>query len=416
MKKTTLFAFLMMCSLGFSQTLPLDFSDPLDALVGDNSTASVINDAGNPVAQIIGGGFDWDNGQKDLAAKLNLSDDANNTITFRIKPVNGTGSGRHLLKFEGSSVGPANTQLPFTTTGTAWQTITLNFPAGLGSYAKLVLFTDSGDLGANTAIDTYLVDDFAGGTNDAPIVPITDPTTPAPTPPARNVGDVISIFSGAYTNLAGTDISKAWGQSTNVTDITVSGDVMKKMTSFNYQGVVPTATMNVSGGYKLHIDIYKTDMISMEVFLINPGPVEKSMVLTPTVVGWNSFDIDINATNFAGINFADVFQIKLVSNPFAGSTTYFDNLYFWKGTTLGVAKFETSSVKMYPNPVRNTLTIEANSAIQKISVYNILGQEVMSKSPKSSSATLQTSALEKGTYIVKTDIDGNISTNKLIKE
>jgi hypothetical protein len=412
MKKITLLIALMITSLGFSQTLPLDFSDPLDALFGDNCATSVVDDAGNAVAQIVGSGQLYDNGQKDLAAKLNLSDDANNTITFRIKPVNGTGSGSHLLKFEGSSVGPANTELPFTTTGTSWQTITLNFPAGLGSYVKLVLFTDFN----NASVDTYLVDDFAGGTNDTPIVPITDPTTVAPTPPARNAGDVISIFSGAYTNLAGTDISKAWGQSTNVSDITVSGDVIKKMTSFNYQGVVPTSTINASGGYKLHIDIYKTDMVSMEIFLINPGPVEKSFVVTPTLVGWNSFDIDLNATNFPGINFADVFQIKLVSNPFSGSTTYFDNFYFWKGTALGVAKFETSSVKMYPNPVRNTLTIEANSAIQKISVYNILGQEVMSKSPKSSSATLQTSALEKGTYIVKTDIDGNISTNKLIKE
>ena len=416
MKKITILIALMITSLGFSQTFPLDFSDPLDALFGDNCTTSIVDDAGNPVAQIVGGGLDWDNGQKDLAAKLNLSNDANNTITFRIKPVNGTGSGRHLLKFEGSSVGPATAQLPFTTTGTAWQTITLNFPAGLGSYAKLVLFTDSGDLGANAATDTYLVDDFAGGTNDAPIVPITDPTTVAPTPPTRNTGDVISIFSGAYTNLVGTDISKAWGQSTNVSDITVSGDVIKKMTSFNYQGVVPTSTINASGGYKLHIDIYKTDMVSMEIFLINPGPVEKGFVVTPTLVGWNSFDIDLNVTNFPGINFADVFQIKLVSNPFSGSTTYWDNLYFWKGTTLGVAKFDASSIKMYPNPVKNTLTIEANSAIQKVSVYNVLGQEVMAKSPKTNSASLQTSSLQKGVYMIKTEIDGNVSTSKIIKE
>jgi hypothetical protein len=71
---------------------------------------------------------------------------------------------------------------------------------------------------------------------------------------------------------------------------------------------------------------------------------------------------------------------------------------------------------MYPNPVRNTLTIDANSSIQKVSVYNILGQEVMTASPKSNSTTLQTSALQKGAYMVRTEIDGNIATNKIIKE
>jgi hypothetical protein len=79
-------------------------------------------------------------------------------------------------------------------------------------------------------------------------------------------------------------------------------------------------------------------------------------------------------------------------------------------------KFETSTVKIYPNPVKNSLTIEANSAIDKIVVYSILGQEVISKSPKSSATTLQTSTLQRGTYIVKSTIGGKTTTSKFIKE
>jgi hypothetical protein len=44
--------------------------------------------------------------------------------------------------------------------------------------------------------------------------------------------------------------------------------------------------------------------------------------------------------------------------------------YYYFGTT----NFEVSNVKMYPNPVKNNLTIEANST-ERVSVYNILGQE-----------------------------------------
>jgi hypothetical protein len=245
----------------------------------------------------------------------------------------------------------------------------------------------------------------------------TPPASAAPTPPARNSSDVISIFSGAYTNLVGTAICQCWGQSTIVDEVDPgNGDVFKRMEKFTYQGVVMTAAQDVSSGYKLHIDILNKDLKPMMVFLITPGSGEKSVTLTPTSVGWNSYDIDVDATNFPSpVNLASIKEIKLeaVGGP---TTTYFDNLYFWKGTALSTAKFDVSGIKMYPNPVRNSLTIEANSAIQKVSVYNVLGQEVMAKSPKSNAATLQTGSLQKGVYIVKTEIDGNVSTSKIIKE
>jgi hypothetical protein len=71
---------------------------------------------------------------------------------------------------------------------------------------------------------------------------------------------------------------------------------------------------------------------------------------------------------------------------------------------------------MYPNPVKNTLTIEANGQIQRVSVYNVLGQEVLKSSPKSNTTTLQTNELQKGVYMVTTEIDGKVSTSKVVKE
>jgi len=85
-------------------------------------------------------------------------------------------------------------------------------------------------------------------------------------------------------------------------------------------------------------------------------------------------------------------------------------------STLSTEKFTASKVNMYPNPVKNTLTIEAKSTIQKVSIYNVLGQDVLAANPKSNSATLQTSELKKGVYMVKTQINGAISTSKFLKE
>ena len=148
-------------STGATPGLPFTFSKPTELFTGDGCATSLTtdpNNAANAVMQVVGGGADYDNAQKDLTP-VNLSDDASNTIFFRIKPVNGTGSGSHLLKFENGTGGPAQVEMPFTTTGTDWQNIAVNYGAGLGSFTKMVIFTDF----VSTSIDTYLIDDISVG-------------------------------------------------------------------------------------------------------------------------------------------------------------------------------------------------------------------------------------------------------------
>jgi len=129
--------------------------------------------------------------------------------------------------------------------------------------------------------------------------------------------------------------------------------------------------------------------------------------------------VSIPLSDFVGFSPANLLQFKIgASSDLRTKIAYFDNIYFSvnPGTLLGTKKFETSNIKMYPNPVKNFLNIEANSSIDNVTVYNILGQEVMKVSPKSNSATLQTADLQKGIYMITTDIDGKISASKFLKE
>ena len=132
---------------------------------------------------------------------------------------------------------------------------------------------------------------------------------------------------------------------------------------------------------------------------------------------WNNMPTTaiIMATNTKNYDKVTIFFNFGVAGSVAGvKTYYFDDVKFV--SALSTAKFDASNIKMYPNPVKNTLNIEAKGSIERIAVYSILGQEVMSKSPKSNATTLQTSGLQKGTYIVKSTIDGKTATSKFIKE
>lgn len=86
------------------------------------------------------------------------------------------------------------------------------------------------------------------------------------------------------------------------------------------------------------------------------------------------------------------------------------------GQTLGVEENEIGGFNMYPNPVSNSLTIEAPKAIETITLNNILGQEIMHTVPNSLVSIIDMSNLQSGLYIVKATIEGVTATRRILKE
>ena len=155
------------------------------------------------------------------------------------------------------------------------------------------------------------------------------PSTAAPSP-TKSASDVISLYSGAYTNKAGTNWAPWWSQSTSVSNETIAGDEVIKYSNFNYIGVEFAGTVNASSMSKVHIDVYSTDCTAFQFYLIGGGN-EQGYSLTPNNTGWNSFDIDL--AEYSNIPLANIIQFKFVSDP-AGSTVYVDNIYFWKSSNV----------------------------------------------------------------------------------
>jgi len=161
-----------------------------------------------------------------------------------------------------------------------------------------------------------------------PESPITAAVTPSK--PSNNV---ISLFSDAYTNVAGTDFFPNWGQSTQVADTSIVGNTTKKYTNLNYQGIQFAGTIDASEALYLHADIWTSTCTAFQIFLINTATgAEVPYTLNPTLGGWNSYDIDL--TNYPANIVNHVNQIKLVGTPFGSSKVYLDNLYFWANTCI----------------------------------------------------------------------------------
>ena len=87
-------------------------------------------------------------------------------------------------------------------------------------------------------------------------------------------------------------------------------------------------------------------------------------------------------------------------------------------TTLDVTDFTrlANNVRTYPNPVKNILNISFEQEISTVSIFNLIGQEVIAKSLNSKEGTIDVSNLASGTYLVKVTSDGEVKTTKIIKE
>ena len=396
--------------------LPFDFSSANQLMTGDgDAVVSIEQDGTNDVLQMIGSGGEWDNAQINFGDNVDLSDDANNTITFKIKPVNGTGSGDHLLKFEAPAAG-GDIELAFTTTGTDWQTISLDFGAGLSNYGKLVIFTDKG--AGNNAVDTYLIDDISGGTNVAPPTPADGPSTAAPVPPAMNASDVISLYSDAYTDIA-TNFDQGWCGASSVEEVMVAGNATMAYLNNECQGIDFNAAIDASSFTNMHVDVYidETDFVG-KVFNVkfvraNGDALEVNFndASSPSLSGgaWISIDVAVDLSAFT-----DLKQFGITNNN--KNNSWYDNLYFYKAATADVSDNELLNVSMYPNPTVDRLNISASNTIKNASIFNILGKKVMSLEINKNSESIDVSSLASGIYLIKYSIDNAIGTAKFIKQ
>lgn len=213
-------------------------------------------------------------------------------------------------------------------TGNIGETITYQY-ADAGTYAIEII-------AKGAAIET------TNYTATFEVTAIEQPITSAPTPPNRADSDVISIYSSAYSNVAGTDTFPDWGQAgqgSGWTEFDLDGDVMLQYINLSYQGIQFGASQDVSGMEFLHLDVWTTGVTQIETSLINipasgSGTTEAPVTNDLTANGWTSINIPISDYTDQGLTVNEILQLKFVGTPWAAGTVFIDNIYFYKESTV----------------------------------------------------------------------------------
>jgi hypothetical protein len=402
--------------------LPLDFSDASQLFTHDGAGAggSVVLENGK--LRFNGNGQAYDQAYLDLTETFSTIDSDNNTFTVRMEPllVPAGEERTHLLKVS-IGAGAAAIEITGKSIGPDEQDVTFNFGiTGAELWNRITIFMDFGPDGANTynaKVTDYLISSISLGAD--PAIPQVPPTVAAPTPPARNAADVISIYSkttasaSVYSDIAGVDFPNWGGNSGNVTPIAFEDDLALKLPEFTYQGIQFPET-DLSGMTMLHLDIWAQSQ-GVGLDLIATGGASNRVNIASNDGEWSSVDIPLTA--FPSLDLSKIFQMKFYgldgANADGSYDIYLDNIYLYTGTALSVDKINVLNVNMYPNPANGVVyfSTPANDALT-VSVFDLLGKQVMDA--QNVQSQLNISSLNPGMYFVKMTQGSSSATKKLV--
>jgi len=204
--------------------------------------------------------------------------------------------------------------------------------AGTTSLNHVITGLTNGTSYTFTAHATNAIGDGAESAASGAVTPMAAPAAPTTVPAAPTVvaPNFLSLYGTTLGNLAGSNPNPGWGQATVFSEITVAGDTIMQLSNLNFQGFEivngSAGSVDVSGFSNLHVDIYAPSLNPINVSLVGAG--ENAVAVTPTQIGWNSFDIPLN--QYTVPNLTAIIQLKFEDVSVTGSTVYIDNLYFWK--------------------------------------------------------------------------------------
>jgi hypothetical protein len=381
-------------------TLPLRFKASNELFSEGGTTTSLVADpldSGNQVLRIDGSaGADYNNASLSLNPGVNLSDDAHNTITFRINPVGVTGVHHHALKFEG----PGAVEYEFETTGSGWQTISANFGTGKGTYSKIVFFPDfkSSDTGI------YLVDDIEFSSQL--LLDAEDGTTNKlvtmnvfANGPGQSNTDMIVVNN---PDRSGVNTSEKCIQFTRRT---TGNDAMPWAGFFSsVADPDPDFTINKY----VHVKIWKSNTSGVK-FKIEGGPAGTSEILsdndykTPGVWQDMVFDFSDKFGVYPIVALLPDFEDPLTAG--GDRIIYFDDIIvnnIATPRTLGIkANVLTSKISVYPNPAKEVLRVQTSESLSSATIYSTDGRKVLTINKfEKGTTSINTSSLSNGVYLI----------------
>ncbi|MGV3460389.1 MAG: T9SS type A sorting domain-containing protein [Flavobacterium sp.] len=263
--------------------------------------------------------------------------------------------------------------------GTA-QTLNNDAPVNLSGLSPYTLYTVTiitNCAGGETSTATTTFRTAIGNDDCAGAVVL----TPAPTPVAATYTSSGATSSGVTSTCTTALAGDVWFSFT----ATEANHTITVLPTFDFDAVIELRQGTCPG----------TNVACQDSSTVGGGDGIETMTATGLTVG---------TTYLLRVYSAD-------ANPLSGN---FD-ISISGAAPAGTADLTRDSFTYYPNPVTSQLNLVASSAIKDITVYNLLGQKVITKTGNNNEETVDVSSLTAGTYMVSVQSENGMKQFKIVK-
>ena len=442
MKKITFLFALLITSVGFSQTNLEDFEGSPNVSgfsgleAGVSVVANPVSDSNNNSATVLQivtntSGDAWQGANIFMVSNyMDVSTPASQPVTAQVYS---TVAFNMLGKVDGGQNGAVASAAAASHTGSGWETLTFTLNENLdntqtanGEYGTFAIFpnwANGGGWNDPNIVDITIYVDNITAHQGAAITTDAAPTD-APTAPTAAPGDVTSLYSDAYSDVA-SNTTPGWTE--NVVEEMHAGNNVYKTTNFLPFAI--TTPIDITPHNTMHVDIWLENLPAAGAGLLIKlldaanGPHEANYtypVGSITTGVWNSIDIPLadfvqtqGTWDATAQGRVDQVLVDIVDD----AIMYVDNVYFYTDATASNRDDALFESKVYPNPSSDTWTISTpNNTIRSVQVFNVLGRQVASQSFDSNEASISVQSLASGIYLARVTTDAGTKTMKLIRE
>lgn len=216
---------------------------------------------------------------------------------------------------------------------------------------------------------------------------------------------------------------------TTLADVAINADNLLWYTVATEGDVVPAETVVAEGATVYYVsqtvngcESARTEITLTGIMVAQPeGEADQTFTEVATIA-----DIEVSGEGIIWYSDEALTQVVTDEIVLSDATTYYavatnascvsEALAVTVHYDLNTDGFSKTKITMYPNPASTMVTISGTAVIENISLFNLLGQKVISDAPNAITTQIDISTLQSGAYLVKVKTATGSGMIKLIKQ
>lgn len=179
--------------------------------------------------------------------------------------------------------------------------------------------------------------------------------------------------------------------------------------------ITPALTVGSFGNF-IEWEAKSQDASFPDDYLVLVSTTDNQVASFTDTIGWimeENFEWTTRSVNLTDSGYVDqTIYIAFVNTTVNGFKLYIDDIHAWKNDPVNVSELQSPIfVSVYPNPTMGILTLSSDSKIERASIKNTSGQEILVTTEK----TINLTSFPSGVYFLNVQTDQGTVVKKILK-